>query len=38
MPTLDERVARLEELADKLIAKAREHPVGRILLRQLGIE
>jgi hypothetical protein len=37
-PTLEDRVTRLEELLDKLIARARLHPVGRALLRQLGIE
>lgn len=35
---VEERVTRLEELADKLIALAREHPVGRVLLRKLGIQ
>lgn len=37
-PTLEDRVTRLEDLLDKLIARAREHPFGRVLLRQLGIE
>lgn len=38
MPDVEERLNRLEELADRLIALAREHPVGRALLRKLGIQ
>ena len=34
---IDERVSRLEELADKMIALAREHPLGRVILRKLGL-
>lgn len=34
---LDTRVARLEELVDKLVRAAREHPVGRMILRKLGL-
>lgn len=37
-PTLDERVARLEEIADRLIGWAREHPFGRVILKRLGID
>jgi hypothetical protein len=37
-PTLDERVARLEQLAARLIDLAAEHPLGRVILRRLGIE
>lgn len=37
MPSLDERVARLERLLDTAIAKAQEHPVGRKILAMLGL-
>lgn len=37
-PDIDERVRRLEDLAEKLIALARAHPVGRAILRKLGIQ
>lgn len=37
MADLDERITRLEDLADRLIALAREHPWGRALLRKLGL-
>lgn len=37
MADLDQRVSRLEEILDKLIAVAREHPVGRVILRRLDI-
>ena len=37
MADLDQRVSRLEEILDKLIAVAREHPVGRAILRRLDI-
>lgn len=38
MADLDQRVTRLEQLADKLIRLAREHPVGRAILRKLDID
>ena len=37
MADLDQRVTRLEQLADKLIKLAREHPLGRAILRKLDI-
>ncbi len=37
MADLDERVTRLEQIVDKLISEAREHPLGRVLLRKLGL-
>ena len=37
MADLDQRVTRLEQLADRLIALAREHPLGRAILRKLDI-
>jgi hypothetical protein len=37
-PTIDERVERLEQLANRLIDLAAQHPVGRVILRKLGIE
>lgn len=36
-PDLDERVARLEQLAERLIELARGHPMGRMVLRKLGL-
>jgi hypothetical protein len=33
----EERLRRLEELADRLIALAREHRAGRMILFRLGI-
>ena len=36
--TVEDRLARLEALAEKLIAWGREHPAGRVILRKLGIE
>jgi hypothetical protein len=37
-PTIDERVERLEQLAARLIDLAGQHPVGRAILRKLGLE
>ena len=37
MPDLNERVTRLETLAERLIELAREHPFGRVILRKLGL-
>lgn len=34
---VEERLDALEQLAGKLIVLAREHPVGRALLRKLGL-
>lgn len=34
---LEERVARLEAILEKAIAKARTHPVGRQILNMLGL-
>jgi hypothetical protein len=36
-PDLDARVARLEEITEKLIAYARSSAAGRMLLRKLGL-
>jgi len=35
--TVEQRLERLEQLTAKLIALAREHPVGRAILKRLGI-
>lgn len=35
---LEERVARLEELLERAIAKAAQHPVGRKILVLLGLK
>lgn len=37
MADLDQRVARLEEIVDKLITEARKHPFGRAILARLGL-
>lgn len=37
MADLEERVSRLEHLLDQLIAFARDHPAGRVVLRKLGL-
>jgi len=34
---VEERVAELERLLGHVLARAREHPVGRKVLRYLGI-
>jgi hypothetical protein len=36
-PDLDERVTRLEEILETAIIAARKHPVGRQILRLLGL-
>lgn len=36
-PSLEDRVAALEQLLGHLIATAREHPVGRKILARLGL-
>jgi hypothetical protein len=35
---LDQRVARLEEIVDRAIARARESKTGRMILAMLGLE
>lgn len=35
---LEERVVRLEQILDRVIAKAKQHPVGRQVLKILGLE
>ena len=37
MPDLEERVSRLETLLDRLVELARDHPMGRAVLRKLGL-
>jgi len=34
---LETRVARIEELLDRAIVKARESPTGRMILKMLGL-
>ncbi|HEV2317340.1 MAG TPA: hypothetical protein VGV89_07185 [Thermoplasmata archaeon] len=36
-PTLDARLRRLEQLAEQLEQLARQHPIGRAILRKLGL-
>jgi hypothetical protein len=36
--TTEERIDRLEQLADRLIALAREYPLGRRILARLGVD
>jgi hypothetical protein len=36
-PTIEERVTRLEQLAEKLIAYGRSTAMGRALLARLGL-
>lgn len=35
--SLDARVRRLEQLAEQLEQLARQHPIGRAILRKLGL-
>jgi len=35
MADLDERVTRLEQLAERAIALLRQHPLGRLLISRL---
>jgi hypothetical protein len=37
-PSSDERLDTIEQLIATVVAKAREHPVGRKILAYLGIE
>ena len=37
MADLEQRITRLETILDRLIAIAREHPLGRVILRKLDI-
>jgi hypothetical protein len=36
-PTVEERLEALEQLLERAIAAARRHPMGRTILRTLGI-
>jgi hypothetical protein len=36
-PDLEERVTALEDILERALAAARRHPVGRQILRMLGL-
>jgi len=36
-PALEDRVARIETLIEKLVIIARDHPLGRMVLKKLGL-
>ena len=37
-PTLEDRVARLERLLSRAIERGRKHPLGRQVIRLLGLD